>query len=109
MFPYREQHANFKSEFDEGHITFTLSVSKKNYVEAHHLIPMKLQNEYINSIDTESNILSLCPNCHRMVHHARSKDKREILRVFYEKRRSQLDTLGIKFSLSDLYGFYGII
>lgn len=102
------KNANFMCEFDKSHITFISSVSKQNYVEAHHLIPMKFQNEFDNSIDTESNILSLCPNCHRMIHHARPSEIRNLLDVFYEKRKNKLKALGIEVSLDDLNSYYGI-
>ncbi|MRN56826.1 restriction endonuclease [Paenibacillus sp. LC-T2] len=95
-------------EFDSSHTTFVSNASKKNYVEAHHLIPMKFQNDFTNSIDTESNILALCPNCHRMIHLARPKEKKELLKSFYEQRKDNLSNLDINFTLSDLNGFYGL-
>ncbi|MEK3966302.1 MULTISPECIES: HNH endonuclease [Paenibacillus] len=101
--------ALFQCEFDINHSTFISSVSKENYVEAHHLIPMKFQNDFENvSLDTESNILALCPNCHRMIHHSRPKEKKLLLKEFYEKRKDQLHNLGIEFSLVNLNNFYGM-
>ena len=38
---------------------------QRNYVEAHHLIPMGFQDDFSKSIDVEANIISLCTYCHK--------------------------------------------
>ncbi|MGL4999965.1 MAG: HNH endonuclease [Cetobacterium sp.] len=43
--------------------------TNKQYMEAHHLIPMNAQDSFKNSLDVLGNVVSLCPNCHRMIHH----------------------------------------
>lgn len=39
----------------------------KNYIEAHHIIPISQLNDSIE-INAERDIIVLCSNCHRMVH-----------------------------------------
>lgn len=101
--------AHFKCEIDQSHITFVSDASKEFYVESHHLIPMKFQNDFTTSIDTESNIVALCPLCHRKIHLARKKEKKELLKLLYDKRSNLLrDNVGIEITLENLYSFYAI-
>lgn len=101
--------AEFKCEIDPSHITFVSDASKELYVESHHLIPMKFQNDFTTSIDTESNIVALCPLCHRRIHLARKKEKKELLKLLYNKRTILLrEIVEIDISLEDLYSFYTI-
>lgn len=101
--------AHFKCEVDQSHQTFISDASKVNYMEAHHLIPMSLQHNFEVNIDTESNIVSLCPNCHRKIHLATNKVRQEIILTLYEKRNQQLSSrIGITINIDDLLGYYGI-
>jgi len=66
---------NYSCVISAEHKTF---LSKgENYVEGHHVIPMFQQKNYSFELDDVSNILSLCPNCHREIHSG--DDKRDIL------------------------------
>lgn len=60
------QLANFQCELDSEHKTFISNTNLENYVEAHHLIPIKYyySDEFKYSIDNDANIVALCPNCH---------------------------------------------
>ncbi|MBY0001439.1 HNH endonuclease [Priestia aryabhattai] len=51
-------------------------------MEAHHLIPMKKQNDYQNSIDVDGNIICLCPTCHRKIH-VGNNNKKELIKLLY--------------------------
>ncbi|MFC7087509.1 HNH endonuclease [Mammaliicoccus vitulinus] len=79
------------------------------HVEAHHLIPMAAQGLYENSIDFSGNIISLCPTCHRRIHHSIDEDKKQMLKYFYEKRRNIYKSMDIDISLKELYKMYGIL
>lgn len=81
------KHANFQCEISASHESFVSKVTGKSYVEAHHLIQLAYQDEYENSLDVSSNIVSLCPNCHRLLHHAHIDDKRELLNSLLENRK----------------------
>jgi len=85
--------ANYQCEVDNNHITFISKVSQKNYVEAHHLIPLKLQNdsEFDYNLDVPANIVALCPNCHRKIHSGLSSEKNMMLDFLYQKHRDRLD------------------
>ncbi|WP_243458158.1 hypothetical protein [Sporosarcina sp. Te-1] len=49
--------ANFLCEINSSHSTFKSNVTKENYVEAHHLIPMHSQVDFIHSLDVPGNIV----------------------------------------------------
>lgn len=98
--------ANYLCELDERHLTFTSSKTHQNFVEAHHLIPMKKQGEFDNSLDVPGNIVALCPNCHRAIHLSDKDNKENTLRSLYDKRKEQLDKFGIKIDFEDLCSMY---
>ena len=102
--------SKFKCKFDEEHKTFISRVTKKNYVEAHHLIPMQHQNEfwkkYSKNIDCIQNVVSLCPICHRALHHGILHKKKVILEKLYEIKEKELQSIGIKISKEELYKYY---
>ncbi len=94
---------DFNCEYNYQHKTFTSNVTKKNYVEGHHLIPMKHQNEFSAiSLDVYANIVSLCPNCHRLLHHGVKKEKIYVLEKIYDERQARLANSGIDISIKDL-------
>lgn len=99
--------ADFKCEFDKKHNLFISRHSKLPYLEAHHLLPMALQNTSTPiKIDTFDNIFCLCPNCHRAIHHSESTFAREIIDTLVEIRPSVLNILNIK--KDDIYGYYAL-
>ena len=100
------KNANYKCEINIKHNTFISKVSKENYVEAHHLIPLSFYQEFDISLDVPSNIISLCPNCHRMVHLGNSNEINKILTFLYEKRADRLKRAGIHITVEDLQYFY---
>lgn len=78
--------ANYKCEVDSDHETF-YNDNNIIYMEKHHLIPMEHYFDYDKSIDHYLNIYSLCPNCHRKIHYAKSNDKIELIKFLYKKRQ----------------------
>ncbi|MCE0554185.1 restriction endonuclease [Bacillus thuringiensis] len=36
-----------------------------------------MQHDFENSLDVVGNIVSICPNCHRLIHYGRDKDKKK--------------------------------
>lgn len=101
------QNENFLCEIDPNHLTFRSEVTNENFVEAHHLIPMKQQHQFSWSLDVPGNIASLCPNCHRRIHHANKKDRKGIVKKLYDKKVNELDVYGIDISLEELFNYYG--
>jgi 5-methylcytosine-specific restriction enzyme A len=98
--------AEYLCEYSIDHVHFKSKYSQKNYVEAHHLIPMKYQELYDNSLDIYSNIVSLCMVCHKILHFGMFVDKKEILDKLFEGRRDRLINSGINISISELYQYY---
>ena len=97
-------HAGYKCEFDGGHKSFISKATGLPYMEAHHLIPMEYYNNFDVSIDVEENIISLCSNCHREIHHG--KDASVIVKKLYEQRKPYLQKAGIDISLNQLLVWY---
>lgn len=98
--------ANYLCEHNHEHTTFTNKATNHNYVEAHHLIPMQLQGRFFYSLDIEANIVALCPVCHRMIHHATNKEKKDIITQLYNERIERLKKCNIYIELNDLLNFY---
>lgn len=78
--------SGYKCEIDSTHNTFIAQRTNRQYVEAHHFIPMKYQHLFEHPLDNLSNIVSLCPNCHRGIHHAIADHKYELIEGIYQKR-----------------------
>jgi len=98
--------AGYICEVDPNHKTFTSNVTKENFVEAHHLIPMRMQHKFKHSLDVPGNIVSLCPNCHRAIHYATPAEKRIIIQKLYNSREHKLRLYGIYISLDELISMY---
>ncbi len=99
--------SNYLCEFDKGHRTFTSRITRHNYVEAHHLVPMVLQKRFGPSLHVPENIIALCPTCHRLFHHAISYEKGKLVQYFYSRRREQLRERGIEITAAELMQAYG--
>ena len=97
---------DFKCEADGSHAFFNSFKTGKNYVEAHHLIPLQFQEEFQNSLDVEANIISLCPMCHKKVHHAIMDEKLPVVEELYEKRKDRLEKCEIGVSLEKFKSYY---
>lgn len=77
------------------------------YLEAHHLIPMKAQKDFLpHNIDREENIIGLCPNCHSAVHYGTLEEKIKYLEPLYNDRIEKLKACGIDISFEDLVNKY---
>ena len=102
--------AKFTCEFNTTHTTFISGTTQKNFVEAHHLVPVSLTGKgYFNvNLDVCENIISLCPNCHRAIHYGNAPTKIEILKKLYDSRKEQLSSKGIALDLEELSEIYGV-
>ena len=100
------QNAKFKCEIDSSHKTFISESTNKNYVEAHHLIPLSFQDDFDVNLDVPENVVSLCPNCHRLLHFGLFSEKKYLLIDLYNKRKSDLKALNIDVTEDKLLAFY---
>jgi 5-methylcytosine-specific restriction protein A len=98
--------SNYKCQNNEEHDTFISRRSGKNFTEAHHLIPLKYQSNFDTNIDTRHNIVSLCPNCHRSIHHSDTSTKRQIIETLYNKKINNLNDIGIYIEIEQLHEMY---
>ncbi|WP_051532688.1 MrcB family domain-containing protein [Fusobacterium perfoetens] len=94
--------ANFLCEFDNNHQSFISDTTKKQYMEAHHLIPLNYQDEFENSLDVIGNIVSLCPTCHKKIHYGIFREKEKMLEKLYFERKKLLEKFGIEITLEEL-------
>lgn len=102
------QAADFRCEVNPAHKTFTSAATGKPYMEGHHLIPLSNQGEFEDSIDVKENIVALCPNCHRLLHHGTNDEKEEILLKLWLDRRESLLQKGIKIDAKAFLDYYMI-
>ena len=100
--------ASYRCEINPEHLTFQAKRSGHHFMEAHHLIPMREQYHIIQNIDVVSNIVSLCPNCHRQIHHADLETQKSMLQGLYKSRQEALHADGLSFSFEELLNFYSI-
>lgn len=93
--------ANYECECDHSHKTFTNKTNMKPYMEAHHLIPIKFQDDFQYSLDVYANLVSLCPICHRLLHYGIDSEKKDILLFLYGEREKRLYESGIEIIKND--------
>lgn len=91
---------NYKCELDNSHQTFIYKGIQ--FMEGHHLIPMEYQHLFINSLDVVSNIISLCPNCHRKIHYGEPLERIEMATKLYNIRKLDLEAM-FKITSVDIY------
>ena len=98
----------FLCAYDDSHFTFISKKSEHMYVEAHHLIPISLSDNFDNSLDVEANVIPLCSICHDCIHHGTNDDRTKLLKKLYHKRKDRLEKAGISISFEQLLLFYDI-
>lgn len=98
--------AKYKCEIDGTHGDFISRVTGKNYVEAHHLIPMEYQEGFTNSVDVEANIVSLCVSCHKKLHHATNAVIKPLIEKLYAERIDRLEDCNIELTKAELLSYY---
>lgn len=98
--------SNFECEIDNNHKTFINKFSGKQYMEAHHIVPMMEQDNFEYSLDCLANIISVCPNCHKALHNAEYEFKKKMLIPLFEKRKKKLFENNIKLTLEDILKIY---
>ena len=90
---------------DMNHESF-LKEDGTKYIEVHHLIPMCEQDKFTYKLDTEANIIPLCPTCHRMLHFGRQEDIEPVLKKLYIQRIEALRRSNIAISFEELLSYY---
>jgi len=92
-----------------GEIHKTFNTNKDvQYMEGHHLIPMKAQKDFKKNIDRSDNICCLCPNCHSAIHYGAIKEKRTRLLLLYNSKIKELNDNEIHIDFEELINNYYI-
>lgn len=97
---------DYLCEYNISHKYFISNKTNNNYVEGHHLIPMCHQDSFLYSLDTEANVISLCPVCHKLLHFGKFEDKFDILKKLYKSRKEKLLLTSINVTFDELLSFY---
>lgn len=84
------------------HQTFITECSHHSYMEGHHIIPMKMQKLFNNSLDMYANIICIYPICPRQLHFGLREDKIALLIKIYSARFKRLHNCGLLVSNDDL-------
>lgn len=95
--------ANHTCEINDKHETFVAAATHKQYMEGHHVIPMKNQGAFSVSLDVYANIICLCPTCHRMLHYGLKEEQYSVLNKIYYQRAERLCQSGIKLSREEFF------
>jgi 5-methylcytosine-specific restriction protein A len=98
--------ADYKCAIDNTHYSFISKATGQPYMEAHHLVPISLQADYLNDLDRLENIKSLCPSCHRAIHHAKDIEKERLVEILFRTSRDSIESIGIEITLSSLKEVY---
>lgn len=96
--------AGYKCEINPSHTTFIVKAGHQ-FVEAHHLIPMAAQDDFEYSLDVPENVVALCPNCHRKIHHGILEDKLTLFKSLFKMRKEILNNRGILIDESEIKRF----
>jgi len=98
--------ANYTCELCLKRDTFKTK-DREFYFEAHHLIPFNVTNQKLfkYSLDHLSNLVCLCPECHRKVHFSELKEQIDALTHLIKKRPNLSKIYNVK-SDKELILFY---
>lgn len=98
---------DYKCQVDSSHQTFKTKAGVP-YMEKHHLISMRHYESYTNDLDDISNIVSLCPNCHRKIHLGTDQEVSQMLAILLDQQQQKLAAAGFEIDLLTLRRSYGI-
>lgn len=90
----------------KSHMCFVSRLTAKPFLEAHHAVPVGATPRFKGkNLDRADNIIPLCPNCHRQIHHGTFTDVRAMLKRIAGLRPKLLARLGIDLQgLTECYG-----
>ena len=104
------QNAYYCCENDPNHETFESAKTHKNFMEAHHLVPVKYQQQiwqkYNINVDCTENIVSLCPTCHRAFHNGTKEVKARLIENIYSRVLPKYKYIGFDISVDEIKKLY---
>lgn len=98
--------SKYRCEVDPKHATFTSHAKNLPYIEAHHLVPMALQEQFPTSLDVAANVVGLCTHCHKLLHLGLPQDKKPLLLKLFGERSPRLAKVGIPMDSATLVKHY---
>ena len=105
--------AYYCCEFNHDHETFMSNRTHKQYMEAHHLIPVANQeavwNKYHKNIDCVENLVSLCPNCHKAFHYGTKEVKARMIETLFNAISHKYRAIGLNIPLEEIKKIYGVV
>lgn len=93
--------ADYKCDINHDHTTFLSASTNRPYMEAHHIIPLQLQDKFEKSLDVYANLISLCPICHKKIHLGLLEERRLMVDRIYENRKDRLANCGFVFGKNE--------
>jgi 5-methylcytosine-specific restriction protein A len=98
--------ANYTCELCKKTNTFQ-DKDKRWYFEAHHIIPFNINNQkqFNLTLDHLSNLICLCPECHRKVHFSELKEQIYVLEFLLNKKPLLQKYYQVN-TVSELLNFY---
>ena len=104
--------AYYCCEKDVDHKTFKSKKTNKDYMEAHHLVPICFQqliwDKYKINIDYVENIVSLCPTCHKAFHYGTKEVQSFMIEDLFKKCAAKYKSIGFKITLEEIKHLYSI-
>lgn len=97
--------ANYVCMGNHDHLTFTSKLGKQ-YMEAHHLIPMMAQKDFAINIDRVENIVSICPICHSAIHLGDTATRLELLKKLFDLKEPELKSICLNITFGELFSKY---
>ena len=69
------------------------------------MIPLSAHRDFPGiDLDREQNIVSLCSNCHNLLHYG--LEYKDVLYELYQQRKALLEEIGITISFEQLLSYY---
>lgn len=102
--------AYYHCERNFRHETFLSRKTNKKYMEAHHLVPVKFQQEmwerfHVN-IDCVENLISLCPTCHKAIHLGTREVQDRMIEELFRICEPKYNAIGFMITLDEVKELY---
>ncbi|MBR3482723.1 MAG: hypothetical protein IKH45_07595 [Neisseriaceae bacterium] len=106
------ERAYYSCENNPHHETFISAKTNKNFMEAHHFVPVKYQQEiwkkYKINVDCVENIVSLCPTCHRAFHNGTKEVKSDLINNIFNKIIPKYKSINFSINIDEIKKLYDL-
>ena len=89
--------ASYACDTNHSHAACTAASTGHQYMEVHHIIPLKSQERFSSSFDVYANLNTSCPICQRKIHLGIKEERRLMIDGIYENRKDRLAKCGFVF------------